>query len=108
MLTTTTDTIDGCEIVDYLGIVTGECVTGANILRDMMATVTDYVGGRSAAYEEELAKARQSALDEMCDRARVMGANAVVGISLDYETIGGRGAMLLVTGTGTAVRMRKR
>ncbi len=82
-------------------------MTGANILRDVMATVTDYVGGRSAAYEEEVGKARNSAIEEMSDRARVKGADAVVGITLDYETIGSRGAMIMVTAAGTAVRLRK-
>lgn len=107
MLQSTTDTLSGFEITEYIGVITGETVTGANILRDVMATVTDYVGGRSAAYEEEVAKARQSALEEMCDRARVKGADGVVGITLDYETIGSRGAMIMVTAAGTAVRLRK-
>ena len=107
MLISTTDTLMGYEITDYLGIVTGETITGANIVRDVMATVTDYVGGRSAAYEEEVGRARESALDELRDRARVKGADAVVGVSLDYETIGSRGAMIMVTASGTAVKLRK-
>lgn len=108
MLTTTTEHLEGFEITDYLGLVSGESVLGANILRDVLGTVTDYVGGRSAAYEEVLERARQDAVEEMTDRARVMGAEAVIGISLDYEAIGSRGAMLMVTATGTAVRLRKR
>jgi len=107
MFVSTTDTLQGYEITEYLGIVTGEAVTGANIIRDMMATVTDYVGGRSAVYEEELAKARDNALDEMSDRARLKGADGVIGCSLDYETVGARGAMLMVTVSGTAVRLRR-
>lgn len=104
MIVTTTDVVDGHRVAAYLGIVTGEAVSGANIVRDVMATVTDYVGGRSGTYEEVLAAARQNALDEMTDRARLLHADAVVGVSLDYETVGSRGAMLLVTATGTAVQ----
>jgi uncharacterized protein YbjQ (UPF0145 family) len=107
MLTSTTDTLQGFEILEYLGIVTGETIAGANIVRDIMATVTDYVGGRSGTYEEILSRSRESALDELTDRARLKGADAVVGVSLDYETIGNRGAMLMVTATGTAVRLKK-
>ena len=107
MLTSTTDQLQGFDIIDYLGIVAGETISGANLVRDVMASVTDYVGGRSATYEEVLSKARESALDELTDRARLLGADAVVGVSLDYETVGSRGAMLMVTATGTAVRLRK-
>ena len=107
MLISTTDMLSGFEITEYLGIVTGETISGANVIRDVMATVTDYVGGRSTAYEEEVNKARQNALDEMTDRARRLGADAVVGVSLDYETIGSRAAMIMVTAAGTAVRLRK-
>jgi uncharacterized protein YbjQ (UPF0145 family) len=107
VLISTTDTLSGYEICEYFGIVTGETINGANIIRDVMATVTDYIGGRSAAYEEEVGKARQSALDEMADRARRLGADAIVGVSLDYETIGGRSAMVMVTAAGTAVRIRR-
>lgn len=107
MLVTTTDTLSGFEITEYLGIVTGETVAGANIIRDMMASVRDFVGGRSAAYEEEVGNARQSAIDELTDRARLLGADAVVGVSLDYETLGARAAMIMVTAAGTAVRIRK-
>jgi len=107
LLLSTTDTLANFEITEYLGIVTGETISGANIVRDVMATVTDYVGGRSAAYEEEVARARQSSMDEMTDRARLKGADAVIGVSLDYETIGARSAMIMVTTCGTAVRLRK-
>lgn len=107
MLISTTDTLQGYEILDYLGIVTGETIAGANILRDAMATVSDYLGGRSGAYEDIVARSRETTLEEMCDRARLKGADGVVGVSLDYETVGSRGAMLMVTATGTAVRLRK-
>ena len=107
MLTSTTDSLQGYEITDYLGIVTGETISGANVIRDIMATVTDYVGGRSAAYEEILEKARDSSMTEMIDRARLKNADAIVGVHLDYEVVGSRGAMLLVTTAGTAVRIRK-
>ena len=107
MLITTTSELSGYQITEYLGLVTGETIKGANFVRDIMASVTDIVGGRSAAYEEEVASARQNALDELTDRASRLGADAVIGISLDYETIGGRAAMIMVTAAGTAVRIRK-
>ncbi len=107
MLTTTTDTLDGFEITEYMGIVMGETILGANFIRDIMATVTDYIGGRSGAYEETLSKSRKAALEEMCDRASAIGADAVIGIDIDYETVGSRGAMLMVTCSGTAVKLRK-
>ncbi|WP_029042638.1 heavy metal-binding domain-containing protein [Cucumibacter marinus] len=107
MLLSTTDTLQGFEITDYLGLVTGETIMGANILRDVMGTVTDYVGGRAAAYEESLGQARDVSIEEMRDRAQVLGADAIVGVSMDYETVGSRGAMLMVTCSGTAVRLRK-
>lgn len=107
MLISTTDTLQGFEITDYLGLVTGETIMGANILRDVMGTVTDYVGGRAAAYEESLGQARDVSIEEMRDRAQVLGADAIVGVSMDYETVGSRGAMLMVTCSGTAVRLRK-
>lgn len=107
MLIATTDTLDGFEVTEYLGLVTGETVSGANFIRDVMATVTDYVGGRSSAYEEVLGKARESAVEEMADRARLLGADAVIGVSIDYETVGARGAVLMVTAAGTAVRLHK-
>ena len=107
MLVSTTETLQGFEVTDYLGLVHGEIVSGANILRDVMATVTDFVGGRSAAYEEELTNSREAALREVTDRAQRLGADGVIGVSIDFEVIGSRGAMIMVTATGTAVRLRK-
>ena len=107
MLLTTTPTVQGAEIDNYFGIVTGEAILGANIFRDLFAGVRDIVGGRSAAYEKELRKARDMALREMAEDAARLGANAIVGVDLDYETIqpGGGGGMLMVTASGTAVRL---
>ena len=105
MLVTTTPTIQGKEL-EYKGLVTGEAILGANIFKDLFAGIRDIVGGRSGAYEEELARARQIALDEMCQRAQAMGGNAVIGVDLDYETVGQNGSMLMVTATGTSVYMR--
>lgn len=109
MLITTTPTIQGAEITSYYGIVTGEAILGANIFKDFFAGIRDIVGGRSAAYEEELRKAREVALDEMEAEATALGATAVVGVDLDYETIqvGSGGNMLMVSVSGTAVRARK-
>lgn len=107
MLISTTEELQGYEITEYLGLVHGEIVSGANILRDVMATVTDFVGGRSAAYEEELTNSRENALQEIRDRAQRLGADAIVGLQLDFEVIGSRGAMIMVTAVGTAVRLRK-
>lgn len=105
MIITTTPTIQGREIAEYCGLVTGEAILGANIVRDFFAGVRDIVGGRSEAYEKELAKAREIAMQEMSERAGQLGADAVVGIDLDYETIGG-GSMLMVAVSGTAVKFR--
>jgi uncharacterized protein YbjQ (UPF0145 family) len=107
MIVTTTNTIDGRPIDAYLGIVTGEAILGANIFKDLFAGVRDIVGGRSGAYEKELRKARDLAIDEMQDAARQLGANAVVGVDIDYETIqvGAGGGMLMVTAAGTAVKI---
>jgi len=106
MLTSTTSTLQGREIMDYKGIVTGEAILGANVFKDLFAGIRDIVGGRSAAYEEELMRARMIALDEMKTRAGELGANAVIGIDLDYETVGQGGSMLMVSATGTAVVVR--
>ena len=106
MLTTTTNTLQGREISDYKGLVTGEAILGANLFKDLFAGIRDIVGGRSGAYEEELAKARQIAISEMQAQAHSMGANAVIGVDLDYETVGQNGSMLMVTATGTAVVVR--
>jgi uncharacterized protein YbjQ (UPF0145 family) len=105
MLITTTPTIQGAEITSYYGIVTGEAILGANIFKDFFAGIRDIVGGRSAAYEEELRRARDTAIDEMAMEAEALGANAVVGVDLDYETIqvGRGGTMLMVSASGTAV-----
>jgi len=103
MIVTTTPTIQGKEIRDYIGIVTGEAIMGANVFKDFFASITDIVGGRSAAYEQELQKARRIAIDEMIAEAQGMGGNAVVGIDLDYEII--RDGMLMVAVSGTAVKL---
>ncbi|MEM9380992.1 MAG: heavy metal-binding domain-containing protein [Planctomycetota bacterium] len=103
MITTTTPTIEGHRIREYHGIVTGEAILGANLFRDLFANIRDLVGGRSAAYEEELGKARQIAIGEMEELARRQGGNAVVGVDLDYEVIGQNGSMLMVSASGTAV-----
>ena len=104
MILTTTPSLEGHQITDYLGIVTGETIIGANVFRDIFASIRDIVGGRSSSYEEVLRKAKDTALHEMQAHAEAMGANAVVGIDLDYETVGGRGSMLMVTASCTAVR----
>ena len=103
LILTTTPNIEGKKITHYYGIVTGEAIIGANIFRDIFAGIRDIVGGRSASYEEVLREAKQNAINEMEENARRMGANAVVGIDLDYETIGSNGSMLMVTASGTAV-----
>lgn len=105
MLVLTTPNIEGRRVVKYLGLVSGEAILGANIFKDFFAGIRDIVGGRSAAYEQELQKAKQIALEEMQEKARQLGANAVLAVDLDYETIGiGRGGnMLMVTASGTAV-----
>lgn len=101
MISTTTPGIEGKKIVEYKGIVTGEAIMGANIVRDLFASITDIVGGRSSAYETKLADARQVALQEMEESTSAKGANAIVGVDLDYEVI--REGMLMVTASGTAV-----
>ena len=103
MILTTTSVIQGKTVRDYKGIVTGEAIVGANIFRDFFAGIRDIVGGRSGAYEKELQKAREVALEEMSESARSLGANAIVGIDLDYEVVGKNGSMLMVTACGTAV-----
>ncbi|MEZ5291661.1 MAG: heavy metal-binding domain-containing protein [Vicinamibacterales bacterium] len=100
---TTTPTIEGRRITRYCGIVTGEAIMGANIFKDLFAGIRDIVGGRSATYEAELRKARDLALSEVARAAAYLGATAVVGLDLDYETVGGQGSMLMVTVSGTAV-----
>ena len=105
MLMTTTPSVEGKRIVRYLGVVTGETIIGANVFRDFLAGVRDFFGGRSASYEAVLREAKDTALEEMARQAEALGANAVVGIDLDYETVGGSGSMLMGTCSGTAVRV---
>jgi uncharacterized protein YbjQ (UPF0145 family) len=105
MILTTTPNIDGRRVKGYLGIVTGEAILGANLFRDLFATVRDIVGGRSAAYEQELAKAREIALKETEAAAVALGADAVIGVDLDYEVLGQGNGMLMVTVSGTAVKL---
>jgi uncharacterized protein YbjQ (UPF0145 family) len=103
MLLTTTSQVEGAQVVRYLGIVSGETIIGANAIRDFFASITDIFGGRSGSYEKVLREAKTMALDEMEQQARSMGANAVIGVDLDYETIGANGSMLMVSASGTAV-----
>ncbi len=103
MIVTTTPTIEGRPVQQYLGVVTGEVIVGANMFRDLFASIRDIVGGRSGSYEDVLARARLQALDEMKQFAAGMGGNAVVGVDLDYEVLGANGSMLMVSATGTAV-----
>ena len=103
MILTTTPTIEGHTIREYKGLVTGETIIGANIVKDFFAGIRDVVGGRSASYEQVLREAKDTSLKEMMERAQVIGANAVVGIDIDYETIGINGSMLMVSTSGTAV-----
>jgi uncharacterized protein YbjQ (UPF0145 family) len=103
MIITTTPTVDGKRIREYRGIVTGEAIMGANIFRDLFAGLRDIVGGRSAAYEKELRAARETAMAELAANAQELGANAVVGVDLDYEVLGQNNGMLMVSVSGTAV-----
>lgn len=99
MLVTTTPIIEGKRIIRYYGIVSGETIIGANVFRDFLAGIRDFVGGRSGAYEEVLRQAKDTAIREMEEQAARLGANAVIGVDLDYETVGGSGSMLMVTAT---------
>lgn len=103
MLVVTTNVLEGRKVTRYIGIVTGEAIMGANLFKDLFAGIRDIVGGRSAAYEEELRKAKDIAIAEMTQQAQMMGGNAVIGVDLDYETIGANGSMLMVSASGTAV-----
>ena len=103
MILTTTPTIEGRPVKQYLGIVTGETIIGANAIKDFMASLTDFFGGISTTYEQVLIEGKETALREIQDRAAQLGANAIVGIDLDYETVGANGGMLMVTASGTAV-----
>ena len=103
MIQSTTPSIEGRNIRKYYGVVTGEAILGTNIFKDFFAGIRDIVGGRSAAYEKELQKARRVAFEEMEEQAIQLGANAIVGIDIDYETVGGKAAMMMVSVSGTAV-----
>jgi len=105
MILTTTPSVEGHSIAEYKGVVFGEVVAGVNFLRDIGASIRNFIGGRSGSYEDELIKARTQALNEMSERAFQLGANAVVGIDIDYEVLGEGGGMLMVTATGTAVKL---
>ena len=104
MLLTTTNTLDGHKIQEYLGIVSGETIIGANMIKDFFAGIVDIVGGRSGGYEQVLIEAKETAMQEMQEKAEQLGANAIIGIDLDYETVG-KGTMLMVVACGTAVRI---
>ena len=105
MILSTTNTIEGKPVNDYLGIVTGETIIGANIFKDLFASIRDIVGGRSSSYEKVLREAKDTALKEMTENASKLGAIAIIGIDLDYETVGKNGGMLMVTASGTAVKL---
>ncbi|NVK40694.1 MAG: heavy metal-binding domain-containing protein [Oceanospirillaceae bacterium] len=107
MLKTTTSVVQGREIADYLDVVVGEAILGANIFKDIFGAVRDIVGGRSGAYEKEMGKAREIAFNEMEEKARALGADGIVGIDIDYEVVGSQGAMMMVSVSGTAVKFRR-
>ncbi|SDL87235.1 Uncharacterized conserved protein YbjQ, UPF0145 family [Segatella bryantii] len=103
MMVTTTPTVEGHRILSYRGVVTGETIIGANVFKDFFASIRDIIGGRSGSYESVLREAKETSMREMIERAQQMGANAVVGVDIDYETIGAQGSMLMVAVSGTAV-----
>ena len=105
MIITTTNSIEGKAITQYCGVVIGEAIMGANVFKDLFASIRDIVGGRSGAYEKELTKARQIAFQEIENEARMLGADAVIGVDLDYEVVGQNGSMLMVSISGTAVKL---
>ena len=105
MILSTTNNIDGTPVKNYLGIVTGETIIGANIVKDVFASIRDIVGGRSGSYEKVLREAKDTALKEMTENAKRLNADAILGVDLDYETVGNRGGMLMVTASGTAVKL---
>lgn len=105
MILSTTPSLENKPAKEYLGIVSGETIIGANIFKDFFAGIRDIVGGRSGSYEKVLREAKEIAMKEMSDRAKMLGANAVVGIDLDYETVGAKGGMLMVTTSGTAIKL---
>lgn len=104
MLITTTNTVDGKQVHEYLGIITAQSIIGANIFKDIFAGLRDVFGGRSKTYEKVLEQAKEDALRELTEKANAMGANGIIGVDLDFETVGGGGSMLMVIATGTAVR----
>jgi uncharacterized protein YbjQ (UPF0145 family) len=103
MIVTTTPSVEGRKITEYLGLVTGEVIMGANVLRDFSAALSDFFGGRAGAYEDKLSEGRHTAIDEMIERAAAMGADAIIGVDLDYEVVGQ--SMLMISVTGTAVKL---
>ncbi|HLN62382.1 MAG TPA: YbjQ family protein [Symbiobacteriaceae bacterium] len=105
MIVTTTPSVEGRRVVQYLGIVTGETIMGANVFRDIMAGFADMIGGRAGSYESKLREGREMALQEMQVEAQRLGADAVIGVDLDYEVVGQGGSMLMVTASGTAVKL---
>ena len=105
MITTTTHNIEGKPIRDYMGVVSAEVIIGANVFKDILGGLRDFFGGRSGTYERVLDEAKQNAMSELVQKAQAMGANAVVGIDLDFETVGSGGSMLMVVASGTAVRV---
>jgi uncharacterized protein YbjQ (UPF0145 family) len=106
MIRTTTPSLEGRVITDYLGVVVGEAILGANIFKDIFGAVRDIVGGRAGAYEQEMGKARNIAFEELETEARMLGADAIVGIDLDYEVVGSKGGMMMVSISGTAVKIK--
>lgn len=106
MLKTTTSVVEGRPVKDYLGVVVGEAILGANIFKDLFGAIRDVVGGRSGAYEEEMGKARDIAFAEMEEKARALGADGIIGIDIDYEVIGQNGSMMMVSVSGTAVKFK--
>ena len=105
MILSTTNNIEGTPIKNYLGIVTGETIIGANIVKDVFASIRDIVGGRSGSYEKVLREAKDTALKEMTENAKRLNADVILGVDLDYETVGNRGGMLMVTASGTAINL---
>lgn len=105
MILTTTPSIEGRQIAEYRGVVFGEVISGVNFIRDLAASIRNVIGGRSGAYEEKLIEARDNAINEMAEKARRLGADAVVGIDIDYEVLGADNGMLMVTASGTAVKL---
>ena len=105
MIVTTTPNIEGRTVRTYLGVISSETIIGANFIKDILGGLRDFFGGRSSTYEKVMEEAKQSALRELEDKARAMGADAVVGVDLDFETIGANGSMLMVSASGTAVKL---